>query len=175
MASGDYLLTFYAHDAIPVREAIINPSDSAKASISIREGGSTPGERIIGCWPITQNASQRWDFIGVMPQNYAGGGLTCVIWTVSDTGAAGNITAWIAFRAFPDDTEDLDSAHAFSFQNTTEAMANVAGEFSNLTITFTDGAQMDSLAAGELFYMRLSYTASGAGKPYFMSVTLTET
>jgi hypothetical protein len=67
-----------------------------------------------------------------------------------------------AFRAVVDDAEDIDAAHTYDFNYTADTTASLSGEISYPTITFTDGADMDSLAAGQEFVLRITRTPADA-------------
>ncbi len=101
------------------------------------------------------------DFIGVMPANYDGGGLTVTIGWSSD--ATTGAVKWDgAFKSVTDDADDLDSKAFASIQTVTATTATAAGEVDYADITFTDGAQMDSVAAGEMFVFRLERDSADA-------------
>ena len=93
-------------------------------------------------------------FSSVMPRNYAGTtGLTVTIhW--SATSATSGTCVWdVAFEAQPDDTFDLDADGFAAIQTVSATTATATGELAYDVITFTDGAQMDSVAVGESFRM----------------------
>lgn len=100
-------------------------------------------------------------FAGVMPRHYDGGGVTVTIGWSSD--ATSGVCRWaVAFKSVTDDADDLDSK-AFAAPNTVDATtASAAGEVDYAEIAFTDGADMDSVAAGELFFLELSRNSSHA-------------
>ncbi len=95
-------------------------------------------------------------FQGFMPRHYAGGGITVTIGWMATSATTGD-TSWAAFcKSVSDDADDLDTK-SFAAPNLNQAVdvASVSGEVDYFTITFTDGADMDSIAAGELFYLLL--------------------
>ena len=60
--------------------------------------------------------------------------------------------------------DDLDSK-AFAAENdsSADATASAAGEVAYTTITFTDGADMDNVAAGEYFWIEVHRSSAAAG------------
>lgn len=96
------------------------------------------------------------DFRGKMPQHYAGGGITIIIAHGAGT-ATGGVTWEIAFRSIEEDTEDLDTtAHTYDYNSLDVAtLASAIGEVIYDPMTFTDGADMDSVGAGDEFILRI--------------------
>lgn len=147
MASGDTLLILTALAS--------TPPDADAATLDVVAGGSTPAEQV----PVLDfdpGATQEYaDFICEMPQSYGGGGLTIIIKWSSDA-TSGDCVWDIAIRRVQDDAEDIDGAHTYAYNSVTSTTASAAGELDYATITFTDGADMDSVAVGESFVLRLS-------------------
>jgi hypothetical protein len=90
-----------------------------------------------------------------MPEGYGSGGLTVkVAWTHLST-SGNNFGAEVGFARLQADTTDIDSL-SFAANNTgTWAHNGTDGGWNTDTITFTNGADMGSIAAGELFVVRL--------------------
>lgn len=153
MASGDTLLKFVA--------ATGTPPTTLAASFSVRTGGSTPAETV-PVLAFDAASDEYMDFIGVMPQAYAGGGLTLkLIWSATSA-TSGNCIWGAAFRSMEDDAEDIDSSHSYSFNTVTDAAASASGEVVYAEVTFTDGADMDSVGAGDAFILRVYRDADNA-------------
>lgn len=170
MASGNTLLVFTARDGVP--------SATAGAAHAILAGGSTPAEGV----PILaydSGTDEHADFVGVLPRHYAGGGLTLTLhWASTQTS---NAVVWnAAFRRIADDAEDVDTSHTYDFNAVTATTASAVGEVDYATIAFTDGADMDSLAVGELFNLRITRDADNGsdnmtGDAYLIAVEIKET
>jgi hypothetical protein len=107
-------------------------------------------------------------FTGVMPRSYAGTtGVTVYIHYSMSSATSGDIDWDVAFERIGDQQQDVDSdgfAAVNSVDNTT--VPATSGFVDIVNITFTDGADMDSVAVGEKFRLKLtrdaaSDTASG--------------
>ena len=87
-------------------------------------------------------------------EGYDGGGLTVDIYVV--TAATSGNTVFQAAIERIETTQDTDTDGFASFQSSgAVAVSGTAGVPVKVTITFTDGSQMDSLAAGELFRLKI--------------------
>jgi hypothetical protein len=53
------------------------------------------------------------------------------------------------------DAEDIDASHSYTYNAVTDTAPGTSGYFTNPTIAFTDGADMDSWAEGELAIVRV--------------------
>lgn len=134
------------------------PPGSTFAQYDTRAGGSTPAET----YPVADfqdTADEFLDFVGVL-QGYAGGGVTLTIKWSATSATTGDVVWGAAFRRLADDAEDADTSHTYDFNTVTATTASVSGEVDYTTITFTDGADMDSVADGELFILRIARDAN---------------
>ncbi len=146
MASGDTLVTFWP--------AANEPPSSNYATLDTRNGhpvldfdGSTDEEAI---------------FSGILPRNYAGGGLTVNTYWSFTSATSGNLRVQADIERIDTSSIDLDSD---SFTGTFQSAGGVApatnGQVIVVAITFTNGAQMDNLAAGENFRLKIHRDADG--------------
>jgi hypothetical protein len=94
-------------------------------------------------------------FVGFLPQNYAGSGIDVHIWHAASTATSGNVVLGSSFERIQAGTTDIDSDSFAAEQTTTVATAATSGVPSNTTIAHTNGAQIDSLAVGELFRLKI--------------------
>jgi len=100
-------------------------------------------------------------FRGVMPDTYAGGGLVVkVLWSATSA-TTGSISLNVSFMSVTDDADDLDVKTFAAANNVNPTTANVSGEVDYASITFTDGADMDNVAAGEMFFIKITRDANG--------------
>ena len=128
--------------------------------LTVRTGGSTPAERVT-VWAFDASTIEYIDFKCVL-MGYGGGGLTFTLpWSAAS--ATSNATRWgVAVRRIQDDAEDIDTSQTYDYNDVDDTAASASGELSYPTVTFTDGADMDSWATGELAIVRVRSNASHA-------------
>jgi hypothetical protein len=150
MASGD--IVGFILDVLPPATLFPQPY--------IRQGGSTPAERVL-VYGFDAATIEYLDF-KVQLQGYDGGGLTVVLpWSAAS--ATTNSVQWgVAIRRVQDDAEDIDGSHTYDYNEVTDTCASASGELSYPTITFTNGADMDSWADGEIAIVRVRREADDA-------------
>lgn len=149
MASGDSLIIFRANDN--------EPPASAFATFDTRNG--------ISVLDFDADSDESAEFGGFMPRNYGGGGITVTIgWMATDTTVTGGHQArWdVALKSVSDDADDLDSKAYAAVNSGSFDEASASGEVDYAAIAFTDGADMDSVAAGEYFRMIVTRDANHA-------------
>lgn len=126
----------------------------------VRTGGSTPAERV-NLFRFDAAIIEYLDF-KVMLRGYGGGGLTLTLPWSAATAVTG-VTRWgAAVRRMQDDLEDIDIAHTYDYNDVDDTAPSASGELSYPTLTFTDGADMDSWANGEMAIVRVRRNASHA-------------
>jgi hypothetical protein len=100
-------------------------------------------------------------FKGVMPQHYGGSGLT-IRFGVSSTTTTGDMSFFAFLKSITDNVDNLNNVgtdpsglKVFAAPQKNQAIdaASGVGRVRYFDITFTDGAQMDNIAAGELFQL----------------------
>jgi hypothetical protein len=107
-----------------------------------------------------ESVDQYVDFTGVL-DHYSGGGLTVdIFWTAN--GTSGNVVWQAAIERFQTGTLVITSDSFAAFNSVTDATEGVANVANKATITFTDGADMDSLADGEMFRIRIQREGTNA-------------
>ena len=96
-----------------------------------------------------------------MPSHYAGGGLTIYPHFSMTSATSGNVVLAIELERIGDGQLDID-ADSFAAANTATIAVPATSGFveSSSSITFTDGADMDSIAVGEQFRLRFSRDAN---------------
>lgn len=142
--------------------AVIPPTTLAAPNTTIL-GASTPAE-LFPVWKFDKDTVWYMDFHCLIPASYDGGGFTVVIWY--SAAATSLLTIWsAAFRAIPDDEEDLDgTAHTYVYNDAAgDTAPSAVAEVAKVTITFTDGSDSDSVAAGEMCVLRVRRFASDSG------------
>jgi hypothetical protein len=119
-------------------------------------------------------------FSSVMPQKYAGTtGITCYIHYAMSSAEANTIDWAIAFERIGDQVLDIDG-DGFADNNTVidTTVPATSGLVDVVTIAFTNGADMDSVVAGDLFRIRVTRLATAddaAGDGELVRVELRET
>lgn len=94
---------------------------------------------------------------GVMPRNYAGGGLTVVLTWMAATATTGTVGWDVTFERMNAANHDLDAdAWATPQPVTATAVDATAGKTTTTSVAITAGAAgTDSIAAGDPFRMRI--------------------
>jgi hypothetical protein len=101
-------------------------------------------------------------FTGVLPRAYAGGGVTVYLHWAATSATSGNVVWDVSFERIGDDVLDIDSDSFAAVQSVTAAASGTSGNVVIDTIAFTNGAQMDSVAAGEAFRLKINRDANNA-------------
>lgn len=94
-------------------------------------------------------------FTGVLDPAYDGGGVTVYLTWMASSATSGNCVWGAAFERIAANSHDLDSDSFATANTATGAADGTSGEVTVTTIAFTSGAQMDSVAAGELFRLKV--------------------
>lgn len=94
-------------------------------------------------------------FSSILPQAYDGGGVTVYIHWAAETATTGDVRWDVAFERVGENVLDIDGDSFASAQSVTATASGVAGRIDIASVSFTDGAQMDSLAAGEGFRLKI--------------------
>lgn len=167
MATGDTLLTLPASAGIPPSSAFAPLSRRNNHPVALFDAA----------------ADESLDFECVLPEHYGGGGLTIDIVWAADTATTGNCIWNIQLERHEAEASgsDLDTDAFAAVQAVTDAAPGTnAGRLAYATITFTDGAQMDSVAAGEAFRLRVTRDADNgsdtmAGDAQLLAIHVKET
>jgi len=158
MASGDTLVVF-----TPLHNA---PGDADYATLdTILTASADEPNNIVPVLDFDPGATNEFAyFMGWMPNHYAGttGVTVTLVWSASATATTGNCIWNVAFKLVSDDGVDLDDT-AFGAPNAvTVTTANVNGEVDYADITFTDGADMNSVVANRYFWIEVSRDSANA-------------
>ena len=146
MASGDLMAALS-----PLAN---EPPSSAFATLDTRN--SHP------CLDFDAGTDESAVFTFLLPPNYGGGGLTVTIVWAATSATSGNCVWNAQVERLEDEGTDTDSDSFASAQTATGAAPGTSDALQYTDITFTAGAQMDSLAAGELGRLKVTRDADNA-------------
>jgi hypothetical protein len=142
---GDTLLIFHPKQ--------YEPPASDYATIDIRN------QHFVLDFDDTTNESAI--FAGVMPQNYSGEGVTVYLHYAMTSATADTIDWDVAFERIGEGQQDIDSdnfATALSIDDVT--VPGTSGHIDIVSVAFTNGAQMGSVAKGEAFRIKITRDAA---------------
>jgi hypothetical protein len=146
MASGQTLLVFTPQAGVPPLTNF--------ATLDVRNNHTV--------WDFDAAVAEALHFESVLPRNYDGGGITAtIIWSAAT--AVSGVTRWlVSFERHQEDVDDIDADSFATAQavNATAPATNGARAYD--TVAFTDGAQIDNLAEGESFRLRIQRDATNA-------------
>jgi hypothetical protein len=142
MASGNTLVVFGPNDN--------EPPTSNYATLDTRNNHP--------CLDFDAGTDESAIFTGVLPRHYAGGGITVkIIW--SATGATSGDVVWNSAIERLDTGTDMDSDSFATATTATATTGGTSGTPAYTDVAHTSGAQMDSLAAGEAFRLKVTRNA----------------
>lgn len=146
MASGDTLLIFHPYNNEPV--------SSNYATLDTRNQHP--------CLDFDASTNESAVFSSVMPQSYAGTTGVTVYLHYAMSSATTNTVDWdVAFERIGDQQLDIDGdsfAAVNSVDNTT--VPGTTGLVDIVSVAFTNGSDMDSVAAGESFRLKVTRDAT---------------
>lgn len=164
MASGNTLLIF-----TPLHN---EPPAANPATLDIRNQHP--------CLDFDAATNESAVFSAVMPQHYAGTtGITVYLHFAMSSATADTVDWDVAFERIGDQQLDVDGdsfAAVNSVDNTT--VPGTSGLVDIVSVAFTDGADMDSTAVGELFRLKVTRDATNddaTGDAELYAVELRET
>lgn len=142
MAAGDTLIEFRPANNDPPASAYATPD--TRNAVSVLDFDADTDESAV--------------FVGVLPRNYSGNGLTVNVHVMHSSATSGS-SRWQA--QIERGNTDLDADSFAAAQSAAAAANGTSGIISTASIAFTSGAQMDSLAAGEPFRLKITRDANG--------------
>ena len=166
MASGDILAVLSAWDGFPAM-------DTSSPQLKTIAGGSSDLYHVAA---FDDTTTEYLDFYSVMPNHYDGGGLTCTVIFTHANNSSG--PSWyLGFRRMQDDVDNMTSNHTYVYNSVAATVPDTVGKIGYADITFTDGADMDSIATGEYFVSRIyrDVATGGTGDANLLCVYIKET
>lgn len=100
-------------------------------------------------------------FTGWLPTTYSGGGLTVELFVCFTSATSGTARFEASIERMDASSLDIDADSFASSQSAGGTAPGTTGQLIKITITFTSGAQMDSLAAGEMFRLKINRDPNG--------------
>lgn len=144
MASGDSLVVF-----TPLAN---EPPASAFATLDTRN--SHP---VLDFDAATDESAV---FTGVLPRHYGGGGITISLRWAASSATTGDVVWNTQIERLEDEGTDMDADSFAAANAATATTAGTSGASQYTDIAHTSGAQMDSLAAGETFRLKVTRDAN---------------
>lgn len=163
MASGNTLLIFTpAHGVAP---------SSNYATFDIR------GSHLVLDFDTT--TQETIYFPGIMPRHYSGGGVTVYVHATLTSATTGTLGWDVSFERMSDSSTDIDSDSFATAQTITAAtVPGTSGIIMVTNVAITHGANMDSVAVGEAFRLRIRRDVTNdtaAGDAELIAVEIKET
>lgn len=95
-------------------------------------------------------------FTGILPSDYAGGGVSISLWCSMSTAVAGTVGWDVSFERTEAGVDDIDADSFAAAQAIAPvAVPGTSGMVLKMVVNINHGASMDNLAAGELFRIRI--------------------
>lgn len=144
MASGDTLLiiTPFANE----------PPSSNFATLDMRNGHPVLN--------FDAGTDESAVFTAIMPRHYSGGGITAYVHWCAASATSGDVIWDVSFERIGEGQQDIDSDGFASVQSVTATAPGTSGNVDIASIAFTNGAQMDSVAVGEMFRIKVTRDAN---------------
>jgi len=119
-------------------------------------------------------------FSAIMPRHYAGGGVTVYLHYAMTSAEADDIRLDTSFERIGDQQQDIDADGFAAAENTGDiTVPGTSGLVDIVSTAHTDGGEMDSIAVGEGFRMKVLRSAVGgtdaAGDLELLFVEIKET
>lgn len=163
MASGNTLLIFRPGDN--------EPPATNYATLDLRNGHPT-----LDFDTTTQETAI---FTGILPRNYAGGGITIYAHWSATSATTGTVGWDVAFERIGNGSQNLDTDGFATAQTVTAATVPATSGLVAITnVAVTSGANIASIAVGEAFRLRVRRdvaTDTATGDAELLAVELKET
>ncbi len=100
-------------------------------------------------------------FSGVLPPHYSGGGLTIETFWAFTSATSGSLRVQTAIERIDASSLDIDADSFASFNSAGGTAPGTSGQVIKVSVAHASGAEMDSLAAGEAFRLKIRRDADG--------------
>ena len=163
MATGNTLCSFYAYDN--------EPPSSNYATLDTRNGHA-----VLDFDTTTQETAI---FTAILPRHYGGNGITVYIHYAMSTATTGTCGWDVSFERIGDAQQDIDSDGFATAQTVTAVTVDgTSGNVDIVNVAVSNGANMDSIAVGEAFRVRIRRDVANdtaTGDAELIAVELKET
>ncbi len=139
--------------AVVFRPAQNEPPSANYATLDTRNGHP--------CLDFDGSADEEAVFTGVLPASYAAGGLTVSTFWAFTSATSGTLGVQVAIERMDLSSLDIDADNFVAFNGADGTAPGTSGQIIKVDVTFTDGADMGSLAAGEMFRLKIRRDADG--------------
>ena len=166
MATGNTLVTLYPADN--------EPPASAYATLDTRNAHPTLDFD-------DSAATEAAVFSFILPRHYAAGGITVYLHWAATSATSGNVIWQTSFERVGASVQDMDSdGFATAITLSAAATDGTSGKVTSTNQAHTDGAQIDSIAVGELCRLKVERLGSNAsdtmvGDAELVAIELKET
>lgn len=143
MASGDTLYIWTPHNNEPPASNPATP-DLRNNDLCLDFDGATDEEAV---------------FKGIMPSHYGGGGVTLKLHVRCTSATTGSMRFQTSFEQDAD--HDIDADGFASANSGGGSASGTSGKETIVSISHSDGSEMDSVAAGGLFRLKVRRDADG--------------
>lgn len=143
---------------------------TAKPYVDLYPSGNEPPSAAYAT-PDLRNLHPTLDFDGAtdeeavwtfnLPTNYAGGGLTVDTYWAFTSATSGSLRVQAGIERIDASSLDIDADSIAAFQSAGGTAPGTSGQVIKVSVAFTAGAQMDSLAAGEAARLKIRRDADG--------------
>lgn len=128
---------------------------------------------------MDDTTTEHYEAGDIMVQNYSGsGGTANIVYCMKTATSPDTVVAEIAFKSFTEDVDDFDTkSFATAVESSADTVPSASGELGYIAISLS-AAQMDNVAAGEYYRVRVSRDAGkGTASPgdfQFIALELTQ-
>lgn len=154
---------------------VFKPRDNEPPSSNYATLDTRNGHPVLDFDTTTQEAAI---FTGILPADYAGGGITVGVICALTSATSGTVGWDVAIERIDASSLDIDSDSFASAQTITAVtVPGTSGQVLYMSVNISNGANMDSLAAGEMFRLRVRRDVANdtaTGDAELLGVTIVE-
>lgn len=108
------------------------------------------------CLDFDTTTQESAAFSGALPPDYSGAGVTVHLWCSLTSATSGTVGWDVAFERMDVSSLDIDGdSYGSATTVTATTVPGTSGQILKMSVNVSNGANMDSLAAGEMFRLRI--------------------